>query len=475
MDSYHHHIIATKGIYLFSCTFIISLVFYGLFRLDDYKRFNNIQKIHFWTIITFFCFIFFMHHFINPNFGDDANEIITNALDNSLLSQYMLSAIKTWQTRILGLYTVLLVRLPTELWRILNSICIIVITEGIIQITIPKEKQIYSFIPCLLILLIPSHVYNCAGWIMTTTTYVWPLAFLMPSFIVIKKELKEQKSNIFEYTTAFVMAVLGDTELCLIPVFFIANLVFLVYQGYLKNKKLSMPSKFLIILFCLSIVEFLFALLAPGNFNRSILEIHWFPEFETLRIIDKINLGMLITMPFYWSLSYGKNIVILPLLTVLLLKFIKEKKWGLIILQIPGILIFSLFGVLPMILSRIFKISNIPCYLLIFKNTQLAQFSSMNSFVVIFELVSFFVILVIMLISIFYATEKGYKGILASLIFLAGFCTRFMLGFSPTVYASSTRTAYYMAVAIIMVTLMVMNSYGEIVYLIRIKNIKTNV
>ncbi len=454
MDSDHHHFVATRGIYSFSIFLLCSLASYGIYRLKAYKKFDISQKFHFLTIVSFFLLLYGMHQFFIPNFGDDVNPVIVSALDSMWHSEYMLMVIKTWQTRIPGLFTVRLVRLPADFWRLLDSVCMATITEGIIQLSLKKQNRAYAFLICILTLLIPLSVYSSAGWIMTTVTYVWPLACSMPCFVIIKKELNHDKSALYEYATALVLAAIGATELSLIPVFLFASLVFLIYQAFIQERKLSVPSMFIIAVFVLSILELLFALLAPGNRTRSVVELRLFPGYDMLNISDKLKLGMLVSMPYFWGQGFNLNFVIFPLLFILLSKFVKAKQWHLAALQVPGIAIAVVFGILPIMIG---KVVSVPSSLLLFKNIQLAQFSHIQnaSLAVHLELTIYSLVFIIMVISVFFATGKGYKGMLAALIFIAGFCTQLMIGFSPTVYASCSRTVYYMTIAIFIVTAMV--------------------
>ncbi len=455
MDSYHHHLVATRGIYAFSIFALCSLACHGIYRLKKYESFELGQRIHFFTTVAFFFLQYAVHQFFFPS-NDDIN--VSAVWDTSLLSRFILDVMTRWQTRLLGLYTPVLVRLPLDFWRFLDSVCMTVVAEGIVRLSLKKENRAHAYLIYLMVLLVPLHIYSSSGWVMTTTTCVWPLACLMPCFLIIKKELCYEPSTTYEYAMSFVLAIIGATELSLIPVLFLASLIFLIYQGIMEKKK-SIPSKYIIAVFILSVLELLFALLAPGNRNRSLSELHGFPGYDMLGFTDKMKLGMLAVMPCFWGLGYGLNYIIFPLLFVLSLKFIRDRQWRLAAAQTSGIVIAVFFGVIPVVLG---KVTHIPSFLLLFKNVQLPQFlqSPSAKLLVSLELVIYLYVLVITIISIFYAAGKEYRGSLAALIFVAGFCTRFMLGFSPTVYGSGIRTAYYMAISVFIVTAMIWDSWA---------------
>ncbi|MBR0496342.1 MAG: hypothetical protein IJJ71_09230 [Treponema sp.] len=445
MDVYQYrHIIASKELFLFPILLLFSILIYGLGRLFDYKKLDFDQKIHFWTMVACFFIIFVIHQYWDPNFGDD--EFMTSVLDGRLFSQYVLSTIKTWQTRIVGLYTAKLVRLNPIIWRLLDSLCMVTIIEGIVQISLTGKNKKYAFSVCLLLGLIPVSIYKSAGWIMTTTTYVWPLAFLMPSFIIIKKEIIGKESRKYEYILSFILAAIGATELSLIPVILVASFLFIIYQIFLQKNNYSKPSKYIVAIFILSILEFAFAFLAPGNAVRSVEELKWFPEFPSLSILNKLKLGILITMPYFYGIA-SKNFIILPLEFALFVKFYSEKKWKMCICQIPSLFIIFVFGFFPLFLNKIFSV---PKFFYGFKNIHLAEFCNFShaNFFVNVEILFYIVILFLTLYSLYMAVENRYRAIFTVLVFLAGFLTRFILCFSPTVYASGFRTSYYWAISV---------------------------
>lgn len=456
MDRHHQHIVATKGIYAFSMLLMCSLACYGISRLKEYGAFEQNQKIHFWTSVTFFFILYAVHQFFYPS-GDDT--AVSAVWDTSLLSQFILDVMRLWQTRILGLFTPVLVRLPLDIWRFLDSVCMTAVAEGIVRLSLKKENRAHAFLIYLMVLLVPLSVYNSSGWVMTTTTYVWPLACSMPGFVIIKRDLTHEESTPYEYAVSFVLSAIGVTELSLVPVFFFASLIFLVYQGGVEKRRPSMPSAYIIAVFVLSVLGLFFALLAPGNRSRSVSELHWFPGYDMLDFTDKMRLGMLAVMPCFWGLGYGLNYIIFPLLFVMSLKFARDRQWKLATAQIPGIAIAVFFGVFPVVLG---KVTHVPSFLLLFKNVQLDQFlqSPSSNFSVSLELNIYLYVLLVTVISVFYAAGKGYRGIIAVLIFVAGFCTRFMLGFSPTVYVSGIRTAYYMAISVFIVTAIIWDSWA---------------
>ena len=60
-------------------------------------------------------------------------------------------------------------------------------------------------------------------------------------------------------------------------------------------------------------------------------------------------------------------------------------------------------------------------------------------------------LLICLLIGLYYSFENPQKGLFASLLMMMSFCSRIIMGFSPTVWASGMRTYYiiYLVAAIL--------------------------
>ena len=459
------YVIATKEIFIFIALLCISVLLHFCNVVSAFNTFSEDEKIHVGTIFVFFLFLLLLHNYWIPNFGDDV--AVKEALKERTFFEYIVQIFKTWQSRLMGLFSTLLINAPLDLWRLLDSIAMTVIAECVIQLTVPTGKRRYCFLLCMLILLIPSVVYNCSGWIMTTTTYVWPLALCLPTFVVMQRLLTGASVSLYGKIISIVLLVPALTELLLVPVVFCFSALILLYQMWKTKKErnvlvasLKEPHiGYLLVVLFLSAVALLFALANPGNNNRAVVEVRWFPEFPALSIFEKLKIGILITLPYYYAMDacisstpvLHFNLIIMPLLLILILKFISEKKKVLVAMQLPGLLIvFSQF-------FQMFFAKNIfPIHIFDFlKNSYLPQFSLYSSALVCAEICLYVFVLFALIFSIFKAFEYKPQGIFVALIFLAGFCTRFILCLSPTCYASSVRTTYYMSIALCITTVFV--------------------
>lgn len=72
------------------------------------------------------------------------------------------------------------------------------------------------------------------------------------------------------------------------------------------------------------------------------------------------------------------------------------------------------------------------------------------------------ILAVIYFINLIYLTYKSFRdnkyNVLLTIILLAGLASRFIMGFSPTIFASCERTAFYMFLVFIILILVILNN-----------------
>ena len=446
----YHHIIASKECIFFIFTFFLSLAFYFFPRLAHYSDFDQDQKIHFWTMVFFFIVIFYIHQGWNPNFGDEIS--LYKNYNSMLITEFLIKRYFTWQFGFAEIITIAFAKSPILVWRFFDSLVMTIIAELIIQITLQQGRRKYAFLPCLLLLLTPFAMINCSGWIMTTTAYVWPLLYFLPYILVSKLILTKKHVPVYLLIVSIIFTVPVTISLQLAPVVSLSSLLFICYELFLEDSHKQKVHYFFVVIFILSICGIVFDITAPGNLIRAKIELRWFPDFDTLPLFSKLKLGVLVSFSYFYSVT-ELNFIIIPFQLGLLLKFFADKKWRFVVLQILISLFIIFFGYIPFFLG---KFISLPLPWLLFKNVFLAGTahpSLYSNFSINIELTVFIFILLCTVVSIYFAMGKKLKGILFVLIFLAGVCTRFMLSFSPTVYASGPRTAFFMAFSIFFLTI----------------------
>ena len=182
-----------------------------------------------------------------------------------------------------------------------------------------------------------------------------------------------------------------------------------------------------------------FILTCPGNKVRFGKEIkRWFPEYGGLTVFGKIELGMLTIGSYYFSLREA-NCVIIPLCLALTAVFYKRNKKA-FTLQLA----LDAFIVACPIFDRL--TDNF-----LFSNIQLVQFSPHSFGAVFAECATFALLSALFLRQTYTAMGDKTDGLTNCFLLCAGFCSAFIIAFSPTVYASGSRCYVFMSCTVFLV------------------------
>lgn len=112
---------------------------------------------------------------------------------------------------------------------------------------------------------------------------------------------------------------------------------------------------------------------------------------------------------------------------------------------------FLISIIIPIItyLNNKLNISLATNFLKIIKNTSVIVDASLAAWILVLESIIYFILLICICITIFVVCKDKLKGLLAFVFLMGGFCSKVILGFSPTVYASGNRTGIYLLFCVI--------------------------
>lgn len=243
-------------------------------------------------------------------------------------------------------------------------------------------------------LLFPLVELGTAGYIATTVTYLYPIAFTLLGIITYNKHW---------YPLAGIFFLLGfnNEQVCIIAA---------VYGCYkICKSHFQKVSLWIIIPLALN---FFLMIFAPGNHARKIAETkHWLPAFAHYNLIDKLDLGTITTIQHY---LFGFSIPVIALSIFLLI--LKEKQHPVIAWMPFTVVLFT--NLLVLLSSNPKK----------FASTINPSFGK--------TVLAVYLLGIAWLVSTLYLVNNQQLNILL----LAGLLSRIALGFSPTIYASATRT-----------------------------------
>ena len=267
-----------------------------------------------------------------------------------------------------------------------------------------------------------------AGIAATTLNYLWPLSFMLFSFIPYKKIYYNEKINkksLPFYIIAIIYSCNQEQCVCIILA---VSFIFFLYS--IKNNKAKWYS---ILLLLISLLSLIIIINCPGNSIRAISEMSvWYPDYINANFLDKIILSVISTSSII--ISYFFVIDILSyILFILVMKKVKK--------IIPKILGFSqLVLFICLSLLRIYSVIFRKKIIIFDYYTNVGHIININT--IFTFIISLSVIIIITL--------------------LIGYGTRLMMGFSPTIFASRNRTAIFLYFSLILIIIYFFNKYKEL-------------
>lgn len=412
------------------------------------KSLNLIKKSYF-PILVFGIIIFVLHIIIETNYGDDL--IFTHSLDKLSLTEFLGARYLTWSSRIfIEAALVSLVKVPF-LWKVLDTLICVLIVWALSKLFASGNIYRCNIIICCLFFMYPFLHMGTAGWMATTINYLWPLGLGLVSFIPLKKIFLGQSLQKWEYPFYSLGLLYGANLEQMSAVIFGIYATFTLIFYLLKKNNI-----YVWVQTGLSIISLIFILLSPGNKVRFESEVPtWFPDFEQLSFFRKFEIGFSSTLfHFIMTPNIFFGIFCFLIFIFVLLKY--KDRLHRTIAFIP-VLISLVFGIFGSVSSEIFPgIGNaITC--LTDHGTGILL-TSIKSWAPDFILTLVCITLSYSLFSIF---ENRLQGAFAVFIMFVGFCSRIIIGYTPTIWGSGERTFLFMYFSIIIVMILLYNQISK--------------
>lgn len=256
-----------------------------------------------------------------------------------------------------------------------------------------KPVLLAFFIP----FIFPLPELSTAGYIATSITYLWPIGTLAMSLLLLK-----HYHNVIANIIAFCLLFFSfNNEQVAIAGFIIA--------GYYLIKNHHLP----LTVYLTLIPNLLLHAFAPGNHHRAILETkNWYSQFHDLNFSQKFDLGTVTTIQHY---LFGHNLVIFIFAVALVFAYNKRHP------------LTSLLPVAMVIGGNILStVTSRPLYWCTTHNPYLNHMT-----------IAHLLLGLIFIVACLYLLNNHHD---YQIILLAGLASRIAIGFSPTIYASATRT-----------------------------------
>lgn len=395
-------------------------------------------------------FLLIVHAFIKlQGQGDDT--YFQSALRDYNLFDWTIFRYNNWTSRNLVEIVLVIIVWHQNVWRFLNVAMMVLGAISISKIFSNKKSKITNWVICVLFLCLPRSTHNSAGWITTTVNYSWVLCLGLFAMIPVKKIIYKERIFWYEYIVYFLAMIyaINLEQMCFILL--VVYGIFTCYIYYLDRKL----NWFLLSGVIINFASLIFIVTCPGNANRNASEIvTWFPDYGNLSFFRKIEMGYSSTL---FEFIMRVNWIFLFFAVVLFIcVFLKQKNMFYRIISLIPVLcnfIFSffvkLFGGYVPILSKIK-----------YSLTQYGTGLSLDPSTWIPDIILSLVCISI-LISLYVIFENKKMTILTIFILLLGFASRMMMSFSPTIWASGTRTFIYMYISVLICSIILFQQLLE--------------
>lgn len=367
--------------------------------------------------------------------GDDVWFVIANEGKN--LFTFIFERYQIWTSRVI-IETILVIfakYLPIFIYKICNLGMVYLLTRSISKlIIIHKNENIRennTYI-CILLFSIPFSLYFEAGWIATSTNYLWVAATGIYSILLLRRIICNERINIVQKISHFLCLIYACNQEQMAGILFIVYSIGIIYL--IKNKKIKFN---IIITYLIIICSIIFILTCPGNaIRKQKEEVTWYNGFSELSLVEKATNGINSMMNYMIKdgrvIFYIFEIILCFSIYLTTNKFIK-KIIGLTPLVLT-IFLKYLYRILDndIVSSKLFSNANFAIYLIIIVAIELG-------------------ILIVF-------SGKLHFQLIGSLIYFCGFISRFVMMFSPTVFASGERTSLFLYISLILLDMLFIKS-----------------
>ena len=387
--------------------------------------------------------------FITPNKYDD--KVFLESVTGTSVWSYVGPRYYTWSSRLIIEFILCSVlKISKYLWILIEALMVTLAGYSISKLFVKnnESKKENTIMLTSMILIYPIVLMNGAGWAATTINYMWPLATGLFALIPIRKIWDEEKIKFWQYPLYIIAMIFATNQEQVCAILLGTYLLFTVFL-IIKNKKIH---PFMIVQTLIVIASLIFILICPGNAARTETEIqNQFKDFEMLTVLDKIGLGLTSTM----GLIIKNGNIVFTLMSMLIAVNIflnyKEKLYRIVAL-VPVFSILTLSYFIRTV-DEVFPYFSTLRGILVKEDIILTAGNCNNLFNVVPVMFAYinFICIIMSLLLVF----KNLKNNMALLVFLIGFASRLIMGFSPTVFLSGERTMIFFEFAMIIVSILI--------------------
>ncbi len=406
---------------------------------------RNLCKSPYLPLAVLFAYMLFLHRHLNFTLDDIGYSKVDLTL-NDVIGFY-----RDWSSRIIiSPLTVYVTKMPIEVWRIADSAMAVLLCAAVARVTTSAHKINFTCVQWATVVCFAFYNYaplGSAGWVATTLNYLWPMTCFWIALILPKKIQRNEyipSKTLIMFAAALIFAL--DSEMialmfCVMLVCYAGRLLWLRRQRdaeHLRLERLLKKYRLAVLVYAtITIVMLAKIVLCPGNKSRYITESkRFFPDFEFVPIIDKLQLGIGNTGAYFFYYNDCVTVFLCVATAIIVWQKSHNKFWRLAAL-LPLVL-----RVVPILhLMHNLHTTSLAKTHEYFITVSLGIGMDVHYLTVIEKLpvlyaIAFFALLAAILGKAFYGTQRFFYVLT---LYASGLATTLAVSFSPTLFASSTR------------------------------------
>lgn len=380
------------------------------------------------------------------NFSNDDVNYFSSILNNMSIIDFVVHRYNAWSSRVIIEGLLSIVSRNVFIWRVLDSLVIVLLVFSIDKLFGLSSKKNGYLIVMFLFFLYPFADMSEAGFCATTMNYLWPLAFMLFGFIPFRNIIYQENTNKLLYPFYVLSLVYACNHEQCVCIIFVVSLVFLIY-GIKKKIK----NWYSLLVFLMALTGLIFILTCPGNAARNISETAtWYPNYVNANFGDKFYLAVASTISIMLSNGFVLFLFSYVLSKVASVKgnlFDKFLSKGILFM----LLLVNVFHLYAIIFNKQYLIFNY-----VTNETHPLNLS--------FKCLVFLGIGLGLFFSFLYLIYKLFDDdkYFCILVLFLGLGTRVIMGFTPTIFASGSRTLIFLYFSLIILMIFWFTRYKDL-------------
>lgn len=403
--------------------------------------FLRILRSRHMPFITLWAIMAVCHLLFKLGTGDDVN--YAQLLNERTLLEQLVYSYYNWSARTLvDIGLVVMNYLPGLVWRLANPVMVVLCAHALACIAGVRHNTQTCWYICGTMLLYPWQVMSSAGWITTTTAFLWPAAAALLALIPTAQIFRGQKVGAIPAALSLVALLYAACMEQVAAICLALLLGCFVYQ-FIKKRPFSWLLLAQIVVVALVVV---WIATSPGTQARYEAErASWYPTLEMKPFISKLELGFSLALS---NLFYSRNFIFAffcLLLSWLVWRQYKDVLYRVVSLVPLAVCLF--FGMFQQWTIKLFP--GIAFFTESLQAEGIISLANANTLTAYLPMLLLYGSFVLCLGNIYLVVGHRVEALVAVYCVCVGVASNAMLGFSPTVHVSGPRTAFFLMLVLV--------------------------